>query len=157
MNREEFLKQLIEKKYGNVRAFSREADIPYTTVRSILERGVGKASVDIVIRMCKYLGISAEQISEDFTFNKEITGTLTNLIQLVPERQLSVFEYSNKQLDDQQSKVTPIHNINEQSDAEPYTLAAHSSDPSKSYTEEEKKNIRSVLAEARKEYEEKNK
>ena len=38
-----------------------------------------------------------------------------------------------------------------------YALAAHSDDPDKTYTEEEMDNIKSVLAKARKKYEEKHK
>lgn len=50
MNREEFLKSLIESKYKSVKAFSEVINIPYTTIRSILERGVGRAGVDTIIK-----------------------------------------------------------------------------------------------------------
>ena len=40
MQAEERIKELIIAKYGNVRAFATESGISYTTVRSILERGI---------------------------------------------------------------------------------------------------------------------
>ncbi len=39
MTNEEVLKKIIEEKYQNVKAFSEKINIPYTTVRSILESG----------------------------------------------------------------------------------------------------------------------
>lgn len=66
MKREEMLRNLIVERYGNIKEFSRRIDLPYTTVRSILERGVSNAKVENVITMCKGLGLSAEElITED--------------------------------------------------------------------------------------------
>lgn len=51
MTNEEVLKKIIEEKYQNVKAFSEKINIPYTTVRSILERGLLNAKVENVIRI----------------------------------------------------------------------------------------------------------
>ena len=54
------LKQLIENKYGSVRAFAIENDIPYTTMRSILERGVLNAKAETIFKICSVLRIRPE-------------------------------------------------------------------------------------------------
>ena len=56
------VKKLIEDKKVSLRAFSEKANIPYTTLRSMLERGIGNASVDNVLKVCKALGITAEKL-----------------------------------------------------------------------------------------------
>ncbi|WIV11381.1 helix-turn-helix transcriptional regulator [Proteiniborus sp. MB09-C3] len=63
MKKAKVLKKLIEDT-GSIKAFAEKADIPYTTLYSILERGVGKASVDNVIKICKTLGITVEEMEE---------------------------------------------------------------------------------------------
>ena len=40
MKKAEILKKLIAEKGIGLREFSRQADLPYTTLRSILERGL---------------------------------------------------------------------------------------------------------------------
>lgn len=62
MKRAEYLKKKIEETGMSMKAFAEKAGIPYTTLYSILERGVGKASVDNVIKICKTLGITVEEM-----------------------------------------------------------------------------------------------
>lgn len=57
MNREERLRNLILDGYVSLRQFSIEADIPYSTLMTMLSRGIGGASFDMVIRICRKLGI----------------------------------------------------------------------------------------------------
>lgn len=62
MEREQVIKSLIAKTGMSLKAFANSADVPYTTLYSMLERGIGKASVDNVIKVCKCLGITVEQL-----------------------------------------------------------------------------------------------
>ena len=57
MYREERLRNLILDEYVSLRQFSLEADIPYSTLMTMRSRGIGGASFDGVIRICKRLGI----------------------------------------------------------------------------------------------------
>ena len=57
MNREQKLRNLILDRYTSLRRFSIEADIPYSTLMTLLSRGVGGASFDIVIRICRILDV----------------------------------------------------------------------------------------------------
>ncbi|CAM2913451.1 hypothetical protein QCG88_07785 [Ligilactobacillus salivarius] len=40
MNREEFLRTIIKDRYGSLRAFAKNIDMPYTTLVSMLKRGI---------------------------------------------------------------------------------------------------------------------
>ncbi|MDE9802901.1 XRE family transcriptional regulator [Staphylococcus pseudintermedius] len=111
MEKEKHLKHLMEMKSGSVKAFSKEIGLAYTTVRSILERGVFNAKVDNVIKICKGLNIKPENLMDlDDTI---ISESITTLIKLTPPRQKRVLDFANEQLNEQNNKVLHInsHNI----------------------------------------------
>ena len=57
MSREQYLRNLILDRYPSLRQFSRDAGIPYSSLMTLLSRGVGGASFDTVLRICAVLGI----------------------------------------------------------------------------------------------------
>ena len=57
MNREQKLRNLILDKYPSLRQFALEADIPYSTLMTLLSRDVGGASFDIIIKICRQLNV----------------------------------------------------------------------------------------------------
>lgn len=62
MNREQTLRNLILDRYTSLRQFAIEADIPYSTLMTLLSRDIGGASFDIVILICKKLDIDPFKI-----------------------------------------------------------------------------------------------
>lgn len=64
MSAEQQLKNLILSRYRSIREFTIAVDIPYTTIDSIFRRGIDNSSVTTVIRVCKALGISADELAE---------------------------------------------------------------------------------------------
>ena len=52
MKREQKLRNLILDKYPSLRQFSIKADIPYSTLMTLLSRDIGGASFDTVVRIC---------------------------------------------------------------------------------------------------------
>lgn len=68
---EEKLKQIIINNYGSVRAFAKKVDIPYTTMDTILKRGVMKANVLNIIKICKKLDIDIESLANGKIKTKE--------------------------------------------------------------------------------------
>lgn len=62
MKREHKLRNLILDKYTSLRQFAIEADIPYSTLMTLLSRDVGGASFDIVVKICKQLDIDPMDI-----------------------------------------------------------------------------------------------
>lgn len=69
------LKDLILSKYKSLREFSIKIDMPYSTIDTILKRGVDKANINNIIRICKELNIDTEALGEgriEFKINNEI-------------------------------------------------------------------------------------
>lgn len=62
MKREQKLRNLILDRYTSLRQFAIEADIPYSTLMTLLSRDVGGASFDIVVKICKQLDIDPMDI-----------------------------------------------------------------------------------------------
>lgn len=75
--RAKVLSDLIEKKGYSRRAFAEKAGIPATTLQSILTRGVGRASIDTVIKVCKELGITVEEMER---LASDYNGSIKNKI-----------------------------------------------------------------------------
>lgn len=111
MEKEQHLKNLMELKSGTVKSFSEEIGLAYTTVRSILERGILNAKVDNVIKICKGLNIKPESLLK--IDNTLISESLTTLIELKPPRQKNVLNYAKEQLKLQNQKPTNISYIEE--------------------------------------------
>ena len=59
---EDLLKDLILSKYKSVREFTTQLEMPYSTLDSIFKRGVRKASVDNLIKICDSLAISTDAL-----------------------------------------------------------------------------------------------
>lgn len=79
MKRADVLKELIKKRGYSIKSFATEVDIPYTTLVSMLQRDIGGASVDNVLKICNALDVSYEQLEEmarnnstDVIFSDEI-------------------------------------------------------------------------------------
>jgi len=64
MTIEERLKELILLRYHTVKDFSKVIGLSYSTVDSILRRGVANSGVSNIIKICKELGISADELAE---------------------------------------------------------------------------------------------
>ncbi|PWM58598.1 MAG: hypothetical protein DBX91_08595 [Subdoligranulum variabile] len=60
---EQELRDLICSRYKSVRAFAEAADLPYTTVDSILKRGIEKATVKSIIKLCQTLNIDTDELA----------------------------------------------------------------------------------------------
>lgn len=62
--RTEVIEKLIDKTGLSKKAFAEKVGLPPTTLRSMLSRGVGNASVDNVIKVCRGLGITTEDLEK---------------------------------------------------------------------------------------------
>jgi len=58
MTREQKLRNLILDHYKSLRQFALEADIPYSTLMTILSRDLGGASFDVVVKICRRLEVN---------------------------------------------------------------------------------------------------
>lgn len=64
MTIEDKLKDYILSRYHSVRDFALHADLSNSTVNSILKRGIGNSSVNNIIRICKTLSISVDELAK---------------------------------------------------------------------------------------------
>lgn len=64
MEKAEIVEHLIKKAGYSRRQFAEMIGIPPTTLNSMLNRGLGKASIDNVLKVCKGLGITVEELEE---------------------------------------------------------------------------------------------
>lgn len=64
MTAEEKLRELILSRYKSILDFTDASHLKYSTVMSILNRGVLNASVSNVIALCAALGISADALAD---------------------------------------------------------------------------------------------
>ena len=71
------LKELIIKKYGSLKKFSETIDMPWTTLDSILKRGVANSNISNVLKITKELGLNTEKLAQgEMIFNNQIPETL---------------------------------------------------------------------------------
>lgn len=56
------IKAIIIKKYGSVKSFAEKIKVPYTTIDTILKRGLLKSNVLNVIKMCNELNIDVNEL-----------------------------------------------------------------------------------------------
>ncbi len=64
MEMAKILESLIREKGYSLKSFASKCGIPYTTLYGIIKNGVGKASVNNIIVICRNLGIKIEELEE---------------------------------------------------------------------------------------------
>lgn len=64
MTTEDRLKQYILTRYKSIREFTQEIGLPYSTMSTILKRGVDNSSVQNIIKICQALKISTDELAE---------------------------------------------------------------------------------------------
>ena len=64
MSLESDLEKFILSRYNSLRDFTIKNHIPYSTLMSVLDRGVNKANGQTLFKICNALEISADDLSE---------------------------------------------------------------------------------------------
>lgn len=63
MNEVEYkLRELIIKKYGSLKKFAETVSMPWTTLDSVLKRGINNSNISNVIKICNELNIDCESL-----------------------------------------------------------------------------------------------
>jgi len=91
MKRTQIIESMIDEKWKSRRRFAEHIGIPPTTLQSILKRGVGNASIDNVIKICKGLGITIEQLEE---ISKEEVNVIGEDLGTYETKDTSTCEYN---------------------------------------------------------------
>lgn len=64
MSTEDKLRDYILSKYQSLREFTQVAGFSYSTVNTILRRGIDNSNVSNIIKICKILGISVDGLAD---------------------------------------------------------------------------------------------
>lgn len=75
MKLENEVKAIIISRYTSLRQFANEIDIPYTTLQSIFNRGLDKAGIQNVIKICQSLGIDTDALADGRIEERKINDT----------------------------------------------------------------------------------
>lgn len=138
--------KITQKKLAEAIGISPSTLSDYMNLRSNPSHGV-------IQKIADYFGIVKSDIDTTYKVENDISSIFDKLS---PPRQKKVFNYAKNELQEQNKNdmVVPMNNKNDSEEI--HTLAAHAADPSKEYSQEEIDNIKSVLDEARKKFENKN-
>lgn len=66
MTIEKTIKCLILAKFGSVKEFANEIELPYTTVSGILKRGLLNSNMENVLKICDKLNIDADSLIDGY-------------------------------------------------------------------------------------------
>lgn len=74
MTIENQLKANILNQYKSIRAFTMAIDVPYSTIDTMLKKGIGGAGVNTVLKVCVALGIDVEGLLRGEITKKALTS-----------------------------------------------------------------------------------
>ena len=61
-SREMKLRFMILDRFPSLSEFSRQAGIPYSTLMTVFKRGIAGAGFDLMMKICRTLGVNPETI-----------------------------------------------------------------------------------------------
>lgn len=103
MTIEEKLKSIIIERYGNVATFNKKIDMANSTFATIMKNGIHKANVSSIIKICKELDISADELANDRIVPNRVRSQtkshITELSELVKYAKMNFSAYSDITLD----------------------------------------------------------
>ena len=112
MTIEEKLKELILSKYGTVKDFANLTDLPYGTVDTILRRGIHKASVTNIIKICQTLGISTDELAKEkiVSIDKKTINRshMTEMLDIVVYARRNINDFCDLTIDGKQMSKSEI-------------------------------------------------
>lgn len=73
------LKEIIIEKYGSLKKFCETIDMPWTTLDSILKRGIANSNITNVLKITKELGLDTESLANGIIMNSREKSVPTTL------------------------------------------------------------------------------
>ena len=62
---EEEIKEIIISRYGSINNFCKKFDLPWSSVKAMLTRGIKNSSISNVIKLCDALNLDIEELTKD--------------------------------------------------------------------------------------------
>lgn len=105
MTIEEELKKIMIEKSGSVNRFSQECGLSTSTVATIFARGVNKTNINTITKICKHLGISADELSNGrITYLANVSYPVIEFEKLTESNRARLMAYYQALMDSQESK-----------------------------------------------------
>lgn len=123
MTIEQRVKEMILLEHKTLKDFASKTDLPYGTIDGMLRRGFKNSSADNVFKLCKKLGISADELGKDKivpvekTIQRRLTITEMNDIMTFTKRNIG--EYHDLTID---GEIMTEEELNTMIDAMELTL-----------------------------------
>lgn len=113
MSTEDKLKSYILERYKSLREFTIEVDLPYSTLDSVLKRGIGNSSVNVIFKICKALNISPDALGEGEIVPKgtEIMIEIKEVDDILEDTKNRLRAYQNLLLDGKPADKESINSI----------------------------------------------
>lgn len=99
------LKNLIIEKYGSLSKFAEKIGMPWTTLDSVLRKGVNNSNISNINKICQELQISTDELSKgniisakeyiNFNFPQDIRAAARNMMDLSPEDKKTAIDMIN--------------------------------------------------------------
>lgn len=89
------LKDLIIKKYGSIKKFCEIIDMPWTTLDSILKRGVANSNITNIMKITKELKIDTECLANG-SITPSTSDTTINIHNVQTKQEQNLLSYFNK-------------------------------------------------------------
>lgn len=106
MTIESKIKALILSRYRSVREFVGYTDLSYSTVDSILRRGIANSSLSSIMKLCETLNISADELAKGNLAplnkrgaNNSDMNDMTDLIDIVTFTKQNIKSFENLTID----------------------------------------------------------
>lgn len=100
---EENIKALILSRYRSIRDFVSHTELSYSTVDSILRRGICNSSLSSIIKLCNALDISADELSKGniLPIDKNIHNktNMTEIIEIIEYTRRNIHNYDKLTID----------------------------------------------------------
>lgn len=103
MTIEQKVKEMILMENKTLKDFAKKTDLPYGTIDGMLRRGFKNSSADNVFKLCKVLGISADELGKDKIIPVEKTLqkrlTITEMNDIITFTKRNIEEYHDLTID----------------------------------------------------------
>ena len=112
MTTEEKLKGFILTKYRSIREFTQSIDMPYSTMTTILKRGIDNSNVQNIIKICQALEISADDLADGHIVPIEKpSNDLTKIEDIIAETTQKLLNSDQLTIDGKPASVEDIYFI----------------------------------------------
>ena len=105
MTIEEQLKGLMISKSGSINKFASDCGLPYSTIATMLRRGINNTNINTIICVCQSLNISVDELaSGKITYLPSVEYPIIQIEKLTDENKQRLLAYYQALIDTQEGQ-----------------------------------------------------